>query len=153
MIWWIFRGVFSKNVDGWKRFLMILLSASKNWIYIIDQEMKSGFLGSGSELFLADQQGEDCWNDSFVIVGWWIMLWKRRVSDVSLEISANVEVPIDFHSVRSEAKSQNLIVILRIVKSILRIYLENPWWILQLWTRTSSVQNNALDGRKWIKGP
>ena len=30
--------------------------------------MKSGFLGSGSELFLADRQGEDSLNDSFVIV-------------------------------------------------------------------------------------
>ena len=44
---------------------------------------------------------------------------KKRASDVSFEISANVEVPIDRHSVRSEAKSQNQIVILR---SVIRIH-------------------------------
>ena len=75
--WWL-----DKIFDGF-------WSVSKKWIYIIDQEMKSGFWSSGSELFLADRQSEDCCNGSFVIVGWWIMLWKRRVSDVSLVISEN----------------------------------------------------------------
>ena len=66
--WWIFRGVFSKNVDGSKRFLMVFWSVSKKWIYIIDIEMKSGFWSSGSELFLADRQGEDCLNDTFLML-------------------------------------------------------------------------------------
>ena len=66
--WWIFRGVFSKNADGSKRFLMVFWSVSKKWIYIIDQEIKSGFWSSGSELFLADPQGEDCLNDSFLML-------------------------------------------------------------------------------------
>ena len=66
--WWIFRGVFSKNVDGWKRFLMVFWSFSKNWIYIINQEMKSGFWSTGSELFLADRQGEDSLKDSFLML-------------------------------------------------------------------------------------
>ena len=103
VIWWIFRGFFSKNADGSKRFLMVFWSASKKWIYIIDQEMKSGFWSTGSELFLADRQGEDCCNGSFVIVGWWIMLWKRRVSDVPFVISETSEVSIHRHSARSEA--------------------------------------------------
>ena len=40
------------------------------------------------------------------------------------------------HSARSEAESQNL--------------LENPWWILQLRTMMSSVQNDTMDGWQWI---
>jgi len=47
---------------------MVFWSVSKKWIYIIDQETKSGFLGSGSELFLADRQGEDSLNDSFLML-------------------------------------------------------------------------------------
>ena len=31
--------------------------------------------------------------------------------------------------------------------------LRNRWWILQLRTKMSSVQNDALDGRQWIQGP
>ena len=47
---------------------MVFRSVSENWIDIIDQETKSGFLGSGSELFLADRQGEDCLNDTFLML-------------------------------------------------------------------------------------
>jgi len=98
---------------------MVFWSVSKKWIYIIDQETKSGFLGSGSELFLADRQGEDSLNGSFFC---WMMYHalKKTVSDVSFVISANVEVPFDRHSAQSNAESQNLIVILRLVKRIHR---------------------------------
>ncbi len=68
MILWISRGVFSKNIDGWKRFLMVFWSVSKNWIYIIDLEMKSEYWSFKSELFLADRLGEDCWNGSFLML-------------------------------------------------------------------------------------
>ena len=37
------------------------------------------------------------------------------------------------------------------MKRSLRIYLENQWWILQLRSKTSSVQNDTMDGWKWIK--
>ena len=126
--WWIFRGVFSKNADGWKRFLMVFWSVSKKWIYIIDQETKSGFLGSGSELFLADQQGEDSLNDSFVIVGWWIMLWKKQFQTCHLKSLKSVKIseirvfPIHCHSALSKTKSKKRVVILREAKLSRRIY-------------------------------
>ena len=43
------------------------------------------------------------------------------------------------HTAWNEMESQNL--------------LENRWWILQLRTDKSSVQNDTLDGPQWIQGP
>ena len=177
VIWWIFRGIFSKNVDGWKRFLMVFWSFSKNWIYIIDQEMKSGFWSSGSKLFLADRLGQDCLNDTFLMLddescfekdGYQTCPLKSlksvKISEIrcsqftvmlrSVKRSHTKELsfcakqsgvaestgePSNCHSAWSETESQNL--------------LEKQWWILQLRTKTSSVQNDTMDGWQWIKGP
>ena len=38
-------------------------------------------------------------------------------------------------------------------KLLILFWLRNQWWILQLRTMKSSVQNDALDGRQWIQGP
>ena len=43
------------------------------------------------------------------------------------------------HTAWNEMESQNL--------------LKNRWWILQLRTEKSSVQNDTLDGPQWIQGP
>ena len=129
--WWIFRAFFSKNADGSKRFLMVFWSVSKKWIYIIDQEMKSGFWSTGSELFLADRQGEDCCNGSFVIVGWWIMLWKKPFQTSPLKSLKSVKIseihvfPIHSHAALSKTNTQIRIVILREAKWSRRIYRKN----------------------------
>jgi len=38
-------------------------------------------------------------------------------------------------------------------KLLILFWLRNRFWILQLRTMKSSVQNDALDGRQWIQGP
>ena len=64
----------------------------------------------------------------FFNVGWWIMLWKKPFQTCPLKSLKSVKIseirvfPIHCHSARSDAKSQKLIVILRIVKRSPRIY-------------------------------
>ena len=38
-------------------------------------------------------------------------------------------------------------------KLLILFWLRNQWWILQLRTMKSSVQNDTMDCRQWIQGP
>ena len=120
-----FLGLFSqKMLMVRKSFLMVFWSVSKKWIYIIDQEMKSGFWSTGSELFLADRQGEDSLKDSFLMLDDESCFEKDGYQTCplkSVKISEIRVFPIDCHAALSKTKSQKRVVILREAKRSRRI--------------------------------
>ena len=52
VIWWIFRGVFSKNVDGSKRFLMVFDRFPKNGFTSLTKKWNQDFEVPGLNCFL-----------------------------------------------------------------------------------------------------
>ena len=87
--------------------------------------MKSGFWSTGSELFLADRQGEDCLNDTFLMLDDESCFEKDGYQTCplkSVKISEIRVFPIHCHAALSKTKSQKRVVILRETKRSRRIY-------------------------------
>ena len=125
VIWWIFRDVFSKNADGWIRFLMVFDRLPKNGFTSLTKKWNQDFEVPGLNCFLQ--------TDRVKIAGTVLLLMLDDESCFekdgyqtcplkSVKISEIRVFPIHCHAALSKIKSQKRVVILREAMRSRRIY-------------------------------
>ena len=125
VIWWIFRGVFSKNVDGSKRFLMVFDRFPKNGFTSLTKKWNQDNEVPGLNCFLQTDRVKIAVTVLLLLLDDESCFEKNGYQTCplkSVKISEIRVFPIDCHAALSKTKSQIRIVILREAMRSHRIY-------------------------------
>ena len=123
--WWIFGGVFSKNVDGWIRFLMVFDRLPKNGFTSLTKKWNQDFEVPGLNCFLQTDRVKIAVTVLLLLLDDESCFEKDGYQTCplkSVKISEIRVFPIDCHAALSKTKSQKRVVILREAKRSRRIY-------------------------------